>query len=316
MKRGLRMNILHMKYIEEVAKCGSINKAAEKLLIGQPNLSRVVKSVEKSFNIEIFERSAKGMTLTSEGEMLMEYVSGIIKQVDEVEAMFQKGISLQKRFSVSVPRASYISEAFAKFSVVMEQEKDTELSYKETNSLKAIENILQKDFRLGIIRYAEKYDKYYKTMLDEKKLDYEMVTGFKYVIVMSRECPLAKAEHISLDDLGGYTEIAHSDPYVPSLSQEEVLKAELPDVIRKRIFVFERGSQFEILTTNPKSFLRSSPIPKNVLERNGLVQRYCEGLDLVYKDVLIHRNDYSLSKTDNKFIEELITVKRNTEGLV
>lgn len=309
------MNILHMKYVAEVAKCGSINKAAEKLLIGQPNLSRVVKEVEASLNIKIFERSAKGMTLTPEGEMLMEYASNIIKQVDAVEAMFKNGVSVKKRFSVSVPRASYIAEAFARFSVLMENETDMELYYKETNSLRAIENILQRDYRLGIIRYAERYDKYYKSMLDEKKLDYEMITDFKHVIIMSRSCPLAKKESITIDDLTGYTEIAHSDPYVPSLPQSEVIKEELPDNIRKRIFVFERGSQFEILTINPKTFLRASPVPSSLLDYYGLVQRTCKGIDRIYKDVLIHRNDYTLSKTDNKFIEQLIATKRKIDGL-
>ena len=37
------MNLLHMKYAVEVARYGSINKASEKLLVAQPNLSRCIK---------------------------------------------------------------------------------------------------------------------------------------------------------------------------------------------------------------------------------------------------------------------------------
>ena len=37
------MNLMHIKYATVVAETGSINKAAEKLLIGQPNLSRAIK---------------------------------------------------------------------------------------------------------------------------------------------------------------------------------------------------------------------------------------------------------------------------------
>ncbi len=36
------MNLLHMKYAVEIAEAGSINKAAERLYVGQPNLSRAV----------------------------------------------------------------------------------------------------------------------------------------------------------------------------------------------------------------------------------------------------------------------------------
>ena len=51
------MNIQYLKYALVIAKTGSINKAAEKLLIAQPNLSRAIKELEKELGISIFERS-------------------------------------------------------------------------------------------------------------------------------------------------------------------------------------------------------------------------------------------------------------------
>ena len=71
------MNILHMKYALEVAKCGSINKAAEVLLMNQPNLSRAIKELEASLGVEIFTRSAKGMVPTPEGETFLGYANKI-----------------------------------------------------------------------------------------------------------------------------------------------------------------------------------------------------------------------------------------------
>ena len=179
------MNMLHIKYAVEIAKCGSINKAAERLLTGQQNLSRAVKELETSLGIKIFERSAKGMTLTPEGEMFMGYAKSILKQVDALEEIFKNGVSVKQRFSISVPRASYISEALVKFSESLGSSKDWEILYKETNSLRAINNILRDEYNLGIIRYADIYDKYYKSMLEEKKLDCELVAEFKHILVMS-----------------------------------------------------------------------------------------------------------------------------------
>ena len=60
------MNILHMKYAVEVARIGSINKAAEQLFIAPPNLSRSIKELEADLGIAIFERTSRGMTLTSD----------------------------------------------------------------------------------------------------------------------------------------------------------------------------------------------------------------------------------------------------------
>ena len=56
------MNILHLKYAVEVAKTGSINKAADTLLIAQPNLSRSIKELEADLGIAIFERTAPSIS--------------------------------------------------------------------------------------------------------------------------------------------------------------------------------------------------------------------------------------------------------------
>ena len=48
------MNILHMKYAVEVARAGSLNKAAETLMIAQPNISRAIKDLESDIGIAIF----------------------------------------------------------------------------------------------------------------------------------------------------------------------------------------------------------------------------------------------------------------------
>lgn len=304
------MNLMHIKYAVEVANEGSINKAAEKLYVGQPNLSRAIKELEASLGVKIFERSAKGMGLTSDGETFIRYAKTILRQVDEVESIFNGSGSVKKRFSISVPRASYISDAFARFSHSLTNEAEAEIIYKETNSLRAIKNILHEDYKLGIIRYAENYDKYFKTMLDEKDMQYEMITEFSYVLAMSRDNPLASAEKITFDALKDYIEIAHADPYVPSLPLSQVRKEELPDNIGRRIFVFERASQFELLSENPETFMWVSPIPQKLLDRYDLIQIPCEENKKIYKDILIYKRDYKLTVLDKAFIDELCKSKR------
>lgn len=304
------MNLLHMKYALEIARTNSINKAAETLYVGQSALSRAIKELEASLGVTLFERSAKGMYLTPDGEVFISYAKLILKQVDDVERLFNEGSVGKKRFSISVPRASYISNAFTRFTMLLGKDDAAELFYKETNSMRAIKNILEEGYNLGIVRYATNYDQYYKAMLDEKGLAYELVAEFRFVLVMSRSSPLAALDSVSYDDLRDYMEIAHADPYVPSLPLAQVKKEELPDDIRRRIFVFERGSQFELLTRNPETFMWVSPIPKTLLDLYGLVQRGCAENKREYKDLLIYKKDYKLTELDNWFIEELVKTKR------
>ncbi|MBQ9112138.1 MAG: LysR family transcriptional regulator [Clostridia bacterium] len=303
------MNILHMKYAVEVAKLGSLNKAAETLLIAQPNISRSIKELESDLGITIFNRSAKGMVLTPEGEEFMGYAQGILRQIDEVDMLYRHGSPKKQKFSISVPRACYISEAFAEFSKSIDP-NPAEIFYKETNSQRTINNVLNNDYKLGIIRYAENFDKYFKSMLEEKGLCYEMVAEFSYIIIMSGKHALANKDEITFDDLCPYIEIAHADPYVPSLPLSKVVKEELPDNIDRRIFIFERASQFDLLSENPDTFMWVSPASDKVLQRYGLVQKRCVDNKKVYKDVLIYREGYKLSKLDKQFITALCDSKR------
>jgi DNA-binding transcriptional LysR family regulator len=298
-----------MKYALEVAIAGSLSKAAETLLIAIPNISRSIKELEADLGITIFDRSAKGMGLTPEGEEFISLAKSVLSSIEQVENYYKKGYEKKQRFSISVPRACYISEAFTEFSKTLTKDA-CEIFYKETNSQRTIHNILNHDYKLGIIRYAENFDKHVKCMREEKDLAYEMITEFSYVLVMSADNPIASKEAITYDDLTSFIEIAHADPYVPSLPLAKVIKEELPDNIDRRIFIFERASQFDLLSKNPETFMWVSPVPQTLLDRYNLVQRKCIDNKKIYKDLLIYRNGYKLTDLDRNFITALCDSKR------
>ena len=303
------MNLLHLKYAIEVAKCGSMGKASETLLIATPNLSRSIKELEADLGIQIFERTKNGMILTPQGEEFLNYGKEILKQIDDVEKFYKEGAPKKQKFSISVPRACYISEAFAEFSKTLSNEP-AEIFYKETNSQRTINNMLNHEYKLGIIRYAADYDRYFKAMLEEKGFQYELVTEFSYSLIMSENSPLAKKENIAFSDLKGYIEIAHADPFVPSMPLSKVVKEELSDNIERRIFVFERASQFELLSVNPQTFMWGSPPPESLLKKYGIVLKKCSENKKVYKDVLIYKKGYKFTHLDRQFITKLCESKR------
>ena len=298
-----------MKYAVEVARLGSLNKAAEALLIAQPNISRSIKELEADLGISIFTRSAKGMELTPDGAEFIGYAQNILKQIDEVEQIYKRTAPQKQRFSVSVPRACYISDAFVEFSKCLSDDP-AEIFYEETNSGRAINSVLNNDCKLGIIRYAENYDKFFKEMFQEKNLEYEMVSEFCHLLIMSRQNPLAGKETVSFEDILSYIEIAHADPYVPSVPVSKVVKEALSKNVNRRIFVYERASQLNLLAENPDTFMWVSPASQKTLDRYGLVQKKCSDKQRTYKDVLIYRKGYKMTALDRQFIAELNEAKR------
>ena len=59
----------------EVAKQGNISAAAQNLFISQSAVSQSVKQLEEQLQVRLFSRSTRGVSLTSEGKLLLEYVS-------------------------------------------------------------------------------------------------------------------------------------------------------------------------------------------------------------------------------------------------
>lgn len=297
------MNILHMKYAVEVAKAGSINKASEILLIAQPNLSRSIKELEASLGITIFDRSAKGMFLTNDGEEFISYAKKILGQIEEVESIYKIGHPVKQCLSVSVPRSSYISNAFVNFSNNLSCDP-AEIFYDETDSASTISNVLSSEHKLGIIRYDKSLDNYFRSMFEENGLSYEIITDLKYVLAFSKNSPLAKKKEILLSDLKDYIEITHTDVYIPALQISARQEKHNSDPSRK-IYVYERAGQFDIISENMNTFMWCSPITTKQLQRYNIVQRDCKEIKRVYYDVLIYRKGYVLTELDRKFIEEI-----------
>lgn len=308
------MNMQYLKYAIEVARTGSINKAADELFVSQPNLSRAIKELEKDLGIMVFDRNSTGMTLTPDGERLVSYGKKILREIEEVEEMLKTGENKKSTLTVSVPRASYISYAFAHFTEKLLKEEQCDIFYKETNALRAINNILRGDYKLGIIRYASVHDRQFKEMLEAKKLNYELITEFNYCILTNKKSPLTELDEVKFSDLEYYIEIAHADPYVPTLPMADVRKEELPDNIKRRIFVFERASQFDMMAVNPELFMWVSPIPDETLMRYGLTTLKCNENVRLYRDVLIYPEDYKLTNLDKAFISCLCDAKRKFFG--
>lgn len=302
------MNILYLKYAVEVADSGSMNKAAEKLYVAQPNLSRAIKELERDLGITVFERNKKGMTLTPDGERLIAYGRDVIRQINEVEHAFREGRKARSVFSVSVPRASYVSHAFARFTASLPDGEPCDVRYEETNARRTITNVTANGYGLGVVRYASAYDRYYKDLFESKGLVCELVAEFKYVFLTSASGNLSVCK-LTDDALLHGVEIALADRDVPAVAAPG-LATVAQEGGERRVFVYERASIFDVLSVNPDSYAWVAPVPDETLSRYGLVERAGAENAPLYRDVVIYKKGYRLTDLDKSFITELCEAKR------
>lgn len=298
-------NILQLKYAVEVERTGSISKAAESLYMNQPNLSKAIRDLESDLGITIFSRTAKGVVPTEQGSEFLSYAKNILAQIAEMENLYKPAADTKLRFDICVPRASYISYAFTEFIKALNPEADISFNYRETNSMRAIKNVADGINNLAIVRYQTLYESYFLNALSERNLQYEPVWEFAYLALMSRAHPLADTPVLEFSMLQKYTEIVHGDLSVPALPVAQARQIAQANEKKKTIAVYERGSQFELLSRIPTTYMWVSPMPQDVLDCFRLVEKRCTASQNIYKDILIMRNSYRCTAEDRLFIRKL-----------
>lgn len=83
------MKIQQLEYLLKAVECGSMSKAAQKLYISQPALTRSISQLEREFGVNLLRRKARGVELTREGVDFVYYARRIITAADALENVFE-----------------------------------------------------------------------------------------------------------------------------------------------------------------------------------------------------------------------------------
>lgn len=299
------MNITELKYIIETASAGSISAAAKKLYVAQPNISKAIKALEEEYRIQLFDRSAKGVVPTRDGQKFIQQAERIIGEIEKLDEQFRQPVHQKAELKISIPRASYASYAFVQYMKRIKNMDKINVHIKECNSLEALNHIIRNQYYLALIRFETQYEEYYQSIIRLKELECETLMEFQYYLLFSKDSPLAVKEISGYEDLEGYIELIHGDVRLPNGDYVDIM--EIPENInsRKRIHVYERGSQFNLLQGIPETYMWVSPMPQEILERYRLIQKECRWQKRTLKDVLVYPSRKMLRKEDLDFIEEL-----------
>jgi LysR family transcriptional activator of nhaA len=79
------LNYQHLFYFKTVAAVGGITAAAERLRLTPPTLSAQIRALEDALGVTLFERTARGMTLTEHGQIALRYADRIFALGSELE---------------------------------------------------------------------------------------------------------------------------------------------------------------------------------------------------------------------------------------
>ncbi len=299
------MNTQYFRYAIEIERTRSISRAAENLYMGQPNLSRAIKELEESLGFSVFKRTSKGVITTEKGAEFIMYAKNIMHQLDNMERLSSAGDNIQT-LNASVPRASYISNALVEFVGELSKDEMIDINFKETNAMQSISDVSDGRHNFAIIRYRMQNESYFMDYLEEKKLSFETIWEFERIVLTSIYNKYLRDGIIKYSDLKKCVEILHGDTIVPY--HQQGVKPDNTDGT-KRIRLYERGNQFEILTSVPEAYIWTSPVPQKYLDRYSLTIAHSDRAGKIYRDVLIYQKGYKFTDVERRFIDKIYLQK-------
>lgn len=299
------MNIAELRYVIETAAAGSISGAAKHLGIAQPNISKAIKNLEEEYGIKLFARSSRGVALTREGQGFVNQSRKIVEEIERLKGRFMNDDKNIGRLKIAIPRASYASSAFVEYVRKMTSMEQIQMHIRECNSMDALNCLTSYNYNMAMIRYEIKNEEYYRSMIEYRKMEYENIMDFRYNLLVAENSPLIDRKITCYEDLEDGIELIHGDARLPNGDYTDEM--ELPENAnaKRRIHVYERGSQFALLRGVENSYMWVSPMPEDMLKPYGLTQIECNWQKKWIRDILVYPSSRLLRTEDRIFIEAL-----------
>lgn len=240
------ITLQQLRFIIEVVECGSINAASQNLFISQPTLSASIKDAERILGIEIFNRTNRGITLTSEGVEFVGYARQILEQVELLEARYSSSQALNSgHLSISSQHYAFSVRAFVDF-VEACKEQDYEFTLRETRTNEIIEDVKSFRSEIGILYLSNFNRKVLTKIFQAADLEFTPLFEAQPHVFVGKHHPLSTKAKLTPADLEAYPRYSFEQGSNNSFYFSEEPLSQLPH--RRTITYSDRGTLSNLLT--------------------------------------------------------------------
>jgi len=238
------MTFQQLKYFIEIVNCGSISKAAKRLYITQPSLSSAVKDLETAVGIELFTRTPKGITLTTDGIEFLGYARQVIEQTSLLEQRYMDKKPSRRLCSISTQHYAFAVNAFVNM-VKKSGAGEYEFTLRETRTYEIIDDVKTLRSDLGILYMNPFNRKVIEKLLRENSLAFHPLFTAKPHVFISTSNPLASKKFVTLQDLEDYPCLTFEQGENNSFYfSEEILST---TIRKKSIHVSDRATMYNLM---------------------------------------------------------------------
>lgn len=196
------MTLNQVYYFQTVAKYENYRKAAEKLYISQPSLSRSMASLETELGVLLFEKNGRGIALTKAGRLFLEYAKRIIDECEIAKAKMTELVNDGGKIDIGYiyPLAgAYIPHNVRNFLNKVEN-KNVTFSFFQSNTMVIADKVQAGELDVG-----------FGARLENEALEYVPVLSDEIVLITPKGHELEGLDFVSIQQIAKYPIIGYDE---------------------------------------------------------------------------------------------------------
>ncbi|MBX0301600.1 LysR family transcriptional regulator [Cryobacterium sp. 1639] len=243
-KRSTGITLQQLHYFIEVAAEGSITAAADMLYVAQPTMSVAMKDLETRVGHALLVRSARGITLTTDGAEFLGYARQVVEQVALLEQRYLGRPPSRRLLGVSTQHYSFAVDAFVRM-VRATEGAEYEFSLRETRTWDILEDVRTLRSELGILYRNDFNRNVIDKLLRDSGLAFRPLFLAEPHIFISRKNPLASRDRVTLADLANLPRLTFDQGANNSFYLAEEILSTLSS--KREIRVSDRATIFNLM---------------------------------------------------------------------
>ena len=218
-----------------------------------------------------------------------------------IELFENTGITywLANRLRICIPRSAAMLDLTSEFIATLPEDQNLDVAIRECHARKALELLANGEVEIGIIRFRSEYRDYFEEQMTQRGLNFEILSKYRYQILLCRDHPLAQKSVLQRSDLADLPEIVHGDTFRQSGQPDQH--------VSRKIYTVDRLAQLSLLEKLPNSYMWASAMPERCLRRWGFVQKICSDNQIVYHDAIAFNAQYNMSEIETELLEYIFS---------
>ena len=219
------MTLQQLKYADAVATCGSISEAARRVFATQPTLTESIRALEEELRTALFTRTARGVTVTREGEEFLASARQILDDAARIAAKYTGKAVRRPQFAVSCQHYAFAVDAFMEV-VKANGAEAYDFTLRETVTSEIIDDVARHRSEIGILYLSSRNEKTLRKILKKEELQFEELYTAQPHVFLGKKHPLAKKKFIRPAELDDFPYITYEQGVENALYfAEEVMPA-------------------------------------------------------------------------------------------